>query len=114
MSRFKIGEKVIALTNPKDRTCQPRKRGEIYPVLDIMFCCKCGEEKINIVGSIDHTVFGKHNRCSCGSRILNYGLYWTAVKHFAPLTSLSDAIEYRLKVSEPELEALRVKEVGVQ
>jgi|SRR6187402_2834101 len=99
MNKFEIGQRVIALTNPKDSGGQPREKGKIYGVNAIQYCSKCGNQSINIGVESKAT----HSRCSCGNTQYNEGLQWTMSSEFAPIISntLEEAIaneEYELAV----------------
>lgn len=76
---FKIGQKVIALTNPLNSFSQFRVKGKIYIVKDIMYCCKTGMQSINIGGKAN----SNRTRCECGELHENKGLGWTHSKYFA-------------------------------
>lgn len=108
MSRFKIGQRVVAVRSHK---LGDFKKGDEF-IIDGFGCCpKCGIACVYLKGMDKEADID----CSaCGNESVIIGRVLYREECFAPLTSLSDAIEYRLKVSEPELEALRVKEVSVQ
>lgn len=94
---FKVGQKVVAITNPLNSGSQPRKKGEIYTVKDVRYCPKTGYQYINI-GCISQASFFK---CSnCGSLHESFGKYWTRSKHFKPL--YYDFVEEVLKQIKEE------------
>lgn len=108
MARFKIGQKVVALEKVSDVI----KKGEIY-IVDGYHCCPgCGLP----------CIFVKDINVRCASPCLldkggcgyvEYGVRASFEEViFAPLTNIADAIEYRLKVSIPEL--TEIKEVQHQ
>lgn len=92
MKKFKIGEKVIALTNPLSDMSQRRVKGNIYTVLAISYCYNCGRQAINI----DPTpITAEFTRCNCGARQSTHGLWWTNSKYFSKVDkdSLQEAID---------------------
>lgn len=84
--KHSIGDSVVALTNTPNYRCQPRVKGQIYKVKDIMYCSKCGIQTINIGYTIDIPRFSGILECNCGSEIFSNGLHWTESKYFAPVT----------------------------
>jgi len=86
---FKIGQKVVALTNPPDDTCQPRVKGKIYTVIDVLYCHKCGIQSINLGYKAVHANVVE---CICGVDKSNEGLRWTLSSLFAPLDNLESSI----------------------
>lgn len=84
MVRHNIGDKVIALNDTPDEFCQSRTKNEIYDVLDISYCTKCGEQSINI-----DTLFLENSTCECEcGHIINNIKYWTHSKYFANISNL--------------------------
>lgn len=106
MNRFEVGQKVVALTNPRDSWCQPRIKGNTYTVMAIKYCVKCGEQLINI-GEMTDVL---HGRCGCGNIYSINGLFWTYSKYFAPLEEKSDEeIRIEEKIKELLLEPLEIQ-----
>lgn len=104
----KIGDKVIALNNPANLiTAQPRIKGHIYTVKDIMYCSKCGLQAINLGNKLNSL----HNftDCSCGGSNLNNGLHWTTSKYFAPLQDIASEIEKAINEENYELADILTK-----
>lgn len=104
MKTFKIGDKVIALTDSPDESCQQRVKGKLYVVCSILYCCKCGVQSINIgqkVGSMDGV-----SRCPCGHKQAHEGLYWTVSKHFAKVDDYQESLNEALFNEDYELAAL--------
>jgi len=93
-NRFSIGEKVVAITSPKDELAQPRKKGEIYVVKDVRYCPTDGHQMINLGYPVSPDSSGKI-ACSCGKRHHANGLMWTNSKHFAKIdySSLKEAVD---------------------
>lgn len=101
---FKVGEKVVALTNPENGRCQSRKAGNVYTVMAVSYCVGCGSQRINI-GVVDSAPFV---RCYCGSRQPTQGFAWTGSRYFTrPISN-----EYKLEVAIPEL--ITIKETQLQ
>jgi len=89
--RHKIGDNVVALTDPENEECQPRKKGHVYTVFDVAYCPKCGVQEINIG---PHTN-SAYTLCDCGGRHDTRGLFWTHSCLFAPIdeATMQSAIE---------------------
>lgn len=81
--KFSIGDTVIALSSTPIlfmSRCQPRIKGEIYKVRDILDCNLCGAQSINI------SPFKSDKQkvlCICSKAHDNKGVQWTASKEFA-------------------------------
>lgn len=91
MKRFNIGDKVVALTNSPNSRCQKRVKGNIYTVLDVDYCRRCGGQGINIGGKDASAIDVK---CNCGSsQESSNGLYYTDSKHFALADNLHQELE---------------------
>jgi hypothetical protein len=95
MNRFKIDEKVVALSSTPTayvNRCQPRVKDEVYAVIDSMFCPACGIQLINVSDSPTQAEFVL---CSCSQvKMSTKGVHWTDSKHFAPIDeALSNALE---------------------
>jgi hypothetical protein len=100
--RFKIGDKVVALTSNRDEKSQPRVKGKIYNVHAIRYCPGCGMQKINLglpipAGTSNMTV------CTCSKKSPSEGLYWTLSKFFAKVDDLDSALESALENEDYEL-----------
>lgn len=84
---FKIGQKVVALTNPPNFRSQIRIKGNIYSVIDAIYCIGCGCQMISIGGgSIEPT--SEYMTCKCGREFMVGKLHYTRSVHFAPLDNL--------------------------
>ena len=105
MSRFKIGQKVVALTA---NATGELVKGKTYEVCGFSACKGCGEPTIYLVGMVRRAGIS-HPKCGTVSETMreNY-----LESFFAPLQNTADAIEYRLSVSIPEL--IEVKEYQSQ
>lgn len=98
---FRVGQRVVAITNPKNSLCQQRIKGQIYTVLDVMYCPKTGKQNIYIggytKGSMDHL------KCSyCGGIHDAYGKSWTRSDHFRPLELDHAFVEEVIKKVTPK------------
>lgn len=94
MKKFKIGEKVVALTNPLSKNGQPRLKGKIYDVLAKIYCFDCGEQHINICGKVKNIELSKTIfKCRCGSINNSNGLWWTTSEFFARPSELQAELE---------------------
>ena len=100
--RFKIGDKVVALTSNKDEKGQPRVKGKIYTTQAIRYCPGCGEQKINLGISIPINT-SSLIMCACNMKRSNEGLYWTSAKFFAKVDDLDSALESALEYEDYEL-----------
>ena len=106
---FKIGDRVVALTNPVNEYGQPRIKGQIYRVYAVVYCSGCGCQSINIGVKSQRTKFN----CGCGKHNQpNGGLWFTTSANFALVDeqTLTEAVEsenYELaEVIHRELKAL--------
>jgi hypothetical protein len=80
---FQIGEKVISLTNAYDELSQPRIKGNLYLVKDILYCIKCGEQSINVGPKLNLDIFLDYTDCKCGvDNLPCFGLHWTDSVNF--------------------------------
>ncbi len=99
---FNIGDKVIALTNPLDQYCQPRKKGNKYIINGLLYCCKCGHQMINIGKKINRTIMNDTIECFCGNTQNADGNFWTSNKHFIKADNIDQAIEQCVEVEDYE------------
>jgi hypothetical protein len=99
--KFNIGEKVLALTNPADTSCQPRTKGKIYTVTGMIFCPLTGEQSINI----DHNLgISNYVDCNCGNTHLVGLAHYTRSIHFARINE--SALDRALDNEDYELAIL--------
>jgi protein-arginine kinase activator protein McsA len=93
-NKFKISDKVVALTNTPQHVlqqCQPRKKGEVYSVIDTRECDNCGSQMVNVSDSPSEREF---LLCHCGGRLATNGVHWTLSINFAPVDEvLAHALE---------------------
>lgn len=90
-NRFNIDDKVVALSSTPieyaDR-CQPRVKGNVYRVLDIMFCNTCGSQVVNVSNTPTDR---EYLLCSCRrDKMLTRGFHWTSSTSFAPIDEVLD------------------------
>lgn len=94
---FKKGDKVIAV---KDHRQGHFKKGDEFSVDSFECCPSCGIQCISLVG-IDKRGYAKCLKCNHISNGIRRAFFELAF--FTKPLSLSDAVEYKLKVSIPEL-----------
>lgn len=80
MSNFKVDEKVVCISSPQDKYCQPRVKGQIYTITDI-YTCSHGVQYLNIDNQINNS---GGIRCACGCYIESHK-WFTNNKHFRKL-----------------------------
>lgn len=100
---FKVGEKVVAV----ETTTKPFGKitaGQTYVVTNVRYCEACGIQAVAI-GQISPGVY--NSKCFCGTKKLNQLENWWHSGRFTRPISLSSCIEYKLKVSLPELVELK-------
>lgn len=103
MHRFKVGQKVVALVNRRSTLGTVSiEKGREYTVIGLTCCQSCGKPEVIIKGQNAKVM------CECGKckhespRTASFNQ-----DHFAPLQNNADAIEYKLKVSIPELTEIK-------
>lgn len=109
MSKFSVGDKVVALSNQPTPNSQPRIKGKIYTVNAIMFCSTDGRQLINLGLPSEHVVL----LCSCGKKHPNDGLMWTFSKEFAKVDDVDEALENAVASEDYEL-AVVLRDIGLQ
>lgn len=101
MHRFKVGQKVVAIINGAHI-----KKDKIYTVSRLLCCPNCGFTFISVeeITTIINSFCGacNHNRHKD-----NFEPHNCSEKLFAPLQNNADAVEYKLKVSIPELTEIK-------
>lgn len=110
MSNFRIGEKVVAKENHPNGTF---KKGDEFIVDGFCCCPRCGRSNLYLKG-LDRIV-----NSECNTRIANGCGHITtdtrqrySERRFEKAISIAEGIEYRLKVTIPEL--TEIKEVQHQ
>jgi len=101
--RFNIGDTVVSLNCNTDDSGQPRIRGKIYKVKDVLYCSSCGIQVINLGG--DATKNSGMFKCTCEELKHNNGLSWTLSEQFeiAHADSLARSIEEAIDKEDYEL-----------
>lgn len=102
MKAFNIGDKVVALTNPSSEHSQPRIKGKMYIVVNLMYCQKCGEQMISLGLKSKNSLV----HCTCNHLQNNDGFHFTLSKHFAKVDEFDQEIEEAIKDEEYEIAAL--------
>ena len=106
MGKFNIGDKVVALTTSENPPhTQPRVKGQIYTVCDIMFCSGCGVQMVNTGVSLPPTVLS-NVVCDCGNVQPNRGLYFSYSKHYAKIDDLEEELEEAVHNEDYELASI--------
>jgi len=95
---FKIGDNVVALTEPESSKNQTRKIGKKYIVRDIMYCSRCGEQSINIGVSSNF----KYVKCDCGEIQDNKGKSWTLSSCFIKIDTIENEMYNAVKKEDYE------------
>lgn len=97
---FKIGQKVIALSNSNTKYSQPRIKGCIYIVNKLMYTSCCGKQLINIGFKYEKSPnFSCH---TCNISQLNHGWHWTFSTEFVGLDDLDAKIAECVKNEDYE------------
>jgi hypothetical protein len=105
--RFKIGDRVVSLTNPATEGSQPRVKGKTYSVQAVQYCSGCGVQVINIGYRLPNNamIYSDYSDCVCGKEVFNEGLFWTLSKFFAKVDDLETAIEEAVQNEDYETAA---------
>jgi hypothetical protein len=99
MNKFKVGDKVVALIGQVHPNAQPRVKGEIYTVIDVIFCSRDGHQLTNLgYKSIHHELM-----CSCGGKHPTRGLMWTNSEFFDKVDDVEEALEEAVATEDYEL-----------
>lgn len=102
MKRFNIGDKVIALTDPRNELSQPRVKGKMYIVVSLMYCQKCGDQMISLgVKSVNGRLL-----CDCGCAQENDGFFYTRSTNFAKVDEFDQEIAEAVSDENYELASL--------
>tara|TARA_R110000868_G_scaffold5041_1_gene31081 strand:- start:3103 stop:3435 length:333 start_codon:yes stop_codon:yes gene_type:complete len=94
-NKHKISDKVVALNSTPPEfaeRCQPRVKGNVYTVIDVMFCNTCGEQVVNVSNTATER---EYLLCSCRrDKMPTKGVHWTVSGNFAPIDEmLNHAVE---------------------
>ncbi len=103
--KLKIGDTVIALTNPENNRCQPRVKGNKYTVEHLLYCPMCGTQKINI-GESTPKEFSDIHTCICGhDHKTGNRLRYTRSQHFCKADEIKTALEEAIASEDYEFAA---------
>jgi hypothetical protein len=100
--RHKIGDRVVALTNPPSDRSQFRVKGQIYKVVDVSYCSKCGNQTINIGQQTNCVNF----ECDCGFTSPTNGLHWTNSYLFVKVDDIEDTLTEAINNEDYELASI--------
>jgi hypothetical protein len=98
---MKIGDKVIALSNPPDDRCQFRSKGSVYMVNAVSYCVMCMKTLINIGQRSNHAAV----MCKCGMMMETQGLMWTPQDEFVLLADKEFAMQNAVDCEDYEFAA---------
>lgn len=98
---MKVGDKVIALSDNPDDTCQFRRKGSVYMVNAISYCVMCMKSLINIGQRSNHNGV----MCKCGMLMDTQGLMWTPKDEFVLLADKQEALDKAVKEEDYEFAA---------
>jgi hypothetical protein len=98
---MKIGDKVIALSNPPDERCQFRMKGSVYMVNAVSYCVMCMKTLINIGQRSYH----KEVMCKCGMLMDTKGFMWTPQDEFVLLSDKEFAMQNAVDCEDYEFAA---------
>jgi len=105
MSKFKLGEKIVAI---KNHYAGRFKIGDIFIVDGFACCPKCGTQGIFLKG-LNPNMSG--TKCVPCNIIISEPLNCYRESNFEKLISLGETTEYRLKVSIPELTEIKTPQL---
>jgi hypothetical protein len=99
-TKHKISDRVVALSSTPlefSERCQPRVRGEVYTVIDVMFCNTCGSQVVNVSDTPTDREF---LLCNCRrNKMPTKGVHWTTSGNFAPI---DEVLNHALEVEDYE------------
>jgi hypothetical protein len=98
---MKVGDKVIALTNNPDDSCQFRRSGSVYMVNAMSYCVMCMTTLVNIGQRSNHSGV----KCKCGMLMGTEGLMWTPSGEFVLFADRQEALDKAVKEENYELAA---------
>lgn len=98
---MKVGDKVIALTDNPDDSCQFRRSGSVYMVNAMSYCVMCMTSLVNIGQRSNHSGV----KCKCGMLMSTNGLMWTPKGEFVLLDQKQEALDKAIEEENYELAA---------
>jgi hypothetical protein len=98
---MKVGDKIIALSDNPDDSCQFRRKGSVYMVNAMSYCVMCMKSLVNIGQRSHH----KGVKCKCGMLMDTGGLMWTPKDEFVLLADRQVALDEAVKREDYEFAA---------
>ena len=98
---MKIGDKVIALSDAPNESCQFRSKGSVYMVNMVSYCPICDMNMINIGQRTEH----KAVKCKCDMLMSSMGLMWTPDSEFVLLSDKDQALQRAVDCEDYEFAA---------
>ena len=98
---MKVGDKVIALSDNPDDSCQFRRKGSVYMVNAMSYCVMCMKSLVNIGQRSHHAGV----MCKCGMLMDTQGLMWTPKDEFVLLDLKDQALKHALEIEDYEFAA---------
>ncbi len=98
---MKTGDKVIALTDNPNDSCQFRMKGSVYMVNATSFCAMCMKGLVNIGQRSRHQAV----MCKCGTLMDSGGLMWTPKDEFVLLDQKDQALQRAVDCEDYEFAA---------
>ena len=98
---MKVGDKVIALSDNPDDSCQFRRKGSVYMVNAMSYCVMCMKTLVNIGQRSNH----KGVMCKCGMLMDTQGLMWTPKDEFVLLADRQVALDKAVEEEDYEFAA---------
>jgi len=95
MSRFKIGQKVVAIKGTRIII-----KGNTYTIDGFSCCPGCGLSTVYLLENKDICNSRCDGKSGCNYLEISVRSNWAEIL-FAPLSNIADVIEYRLSVSIP-------------
>lgn len=98
---MKVGDKIIALSDAPNDSCQFRRKGSVYMVNSLSYCPVCNNNLINIGQRSQHTAV----KCKCGMMMHSQGLMWTPEYEFVLLADKQKALQKAVDCEDYEFAA---------
>lgn len=98
---MKIGDKVIALSDAPNDSCQFRRKASVYMINEITYCPICDKRLINIGQKSKHNAV----KCKCDMMMHSQGLMWTPEDEFILLSDKQEALDKAVKEEDYEFAA---------
>jgi protein-arginine kinase activator protein McsA len=98
---MKIGDKIIALSDAPNDSCQFRRKGSVYMVNATTYCVMCMKNLINIGQRTQHNAV----KCKCGMFMDTQGFMWTPEDEFVLLDQKDQALQKAVDCEDYEFAA---------